>query len=199
MNYKIAKSMLILCIVYLVGFYILKFAFPELLIQTISSPTLIRLGEVLAKHTWFDHIVRTITTAIPIYLFACASAGRFKFTWYEFIYIIVGTIICRLCIIFFPSFYAHTSTAIMFLVAMLCKGKLIYSAITFAVHGYLSMFLTSIRGFETIILNINSVSGILISAEGYVWLILFAIIFNIKDNKNGRLSSPVCEQTHQQT
>lgn len=195
MNYKVARTMLVLCIVYLLGFYILKFIFPELLIQTISSTALVKLGKFLTEHAWVDYIVRTITTAIPIYLFTCASTGKFKFTWIETLYMVVGVVICRLVAIFAQPFYTHTSTATMFLVAMLCKGKLIYSAITFAVHGYLSMFLTSIRGFETVMFMMNTISGLLIGLEGYVWLILFAIIFNIKENKNG-LSSPVCEQTH---
>ena len=60
MNYKVAKTMLILCIVYLVGFYILKFAFPELLIQAITSPTLLRLGEFMNSWKGFELIFMTL-------------------------------------------------------------------------------------------------------------------------------------------
>ena len=184
MNYKIARTGLILCVIYLVVFYILKFIFPEILIQTITSPTILQLGKFLADYQWADYIFRTITSFVPIYLFACASSGRFKFSWLEMVYIISGTLLCRLCIIFLPELYTHTSTAIMFLVALLCKGKLTYSAITFTIHGYLSMFLFAIRGFETIAHNVNTINGFMIALEGYVWLVLLAIIFNIKERKS---------------
>lgn len=191
MNYKIARTMLVLCIVYLVAFYILKFFFPELLLQTITSPSIINLGKVMAKYKVIEFAFKTLSSFIVIYLFASASSGRFKFSWLEFFYIGCGTIICRLCIIFLPNFYTHTSTAVMFLVAMLCKGKLTYSAISFTLHGYLSMFLFSIKGFETVMLCINNISGFMLALEGYMWLILLAIIFNIKEKKNGRLVTTV--------
>lgn len=192
MNYKIAKTMLILCVVYLIGFYVLKFAFPDLLLQSITSPTMLQLGKFLSTHSWFDFIFRTITTFVPIYLFACASTGRFKFSWLEMAYIIIGTLVCRLVAIFAQQFYTHTSTAVMFLVAMLCKGKLTYATITFTIHGYLTMLLTSIRGFETIIFMLNTINGFMLALEAYMWEILLAIIFNIKEKKQNGLHSTVC-------
>lgn len=186
MNYKIARTMLVLCIVYLVAFYILKFFFPELLLQTITSPSIINLGKVMAKYKVIEFAFKTLSSFIVIYLFASASSGRFKFSWLEFLYIGCGTIICRTCAILLPNFYTHTSTAVMFLVAMLCKGKLTYSAISFTLHGYLSMFLFSIKGFENVVMYINNISGFMLALESYMWLILLAIIFNIKEkNKNG--------------
>lgn len=191
MNYKIARTMLVLCIVYLVAFYVLKFFFPELLLQTITSPSIINLGKVMAKYKVIEFAFKTLSSFIVIYLFASVSSGRFKFSWFEFLYIGCGTIITILCELFFIQFYTHTSTAVMFLVAMLCKGKLTYSAISFTLHGYLSMFLFSIKGFETVMLYINNISGFMLALEGYMWLILLAIIFNIKEKKNGRLVTTV--------
>lgn len=52
MNYKIAKTMLVLCVVYLIGFYILKFIFPELLLLSITSPIMIRLGDDCVYDIW---------------------------------------------------------------------------------------------------------------------------------------------------
>lgn len=197
MNYKVARTMLVLCIVYLVSFYILKFFFPELLLQTITNPSILRLGEFMDSHKVFEFIFKTLSSFIAIYLFACASSGRFKFNWLEFVYIFSGTALMIICELFFINFYTHTATAIMFLVAMLCKGKLKYSAISFAIHGYLSMFLFQIKGFETIILQINNISGFMLGLEVDFWLILLAIIFNIKERKeNGRMGSPISKQTN---
>lgn len=197
MNDKIAKTMLGLCIGYLSVFYVLKFFFPELLLQSITSPTIIRLGNVMSQYKFLEFVFKTLSTIIVIYLFTCASSGKFKFTKIEFVYILVGAIICRSCIILLPNLYTHTSTAIMFLVAMLCKGKLAYSAISFTLHGYLSIFLFEIRGFEAVMLKINNISGFMLAMESYFWLILLAILFNIKERKeNGRLGTPLPQQEH---
>ena len=194
MNYRIAKTMICLCVGYLLAFYVLKFFFPELLLQTITHPTLIRLGEVMSQYTALEFIFKTLSSLVVIYLFVCASTGRFKFSWKEVILILVGTAVCRVCALLLPTFYTHTSTATMFLVAMLCKGKLSYSAISFTLHGYLSMFLFSIKGFDNVIMYINSISGFMLALESYFWLILLAIIFYMKESKNYGLGTPLPQQ-----
>lgn len=194
MNYKVAKTMLILCIVYLVGFYILKFFFPELLLQTITSPILIKFGEFINSWIGYTYIFRSITTFITFYLFYCASSGSFKLNLLSFVVFIVLITINNLVLDFLPELYTHTSIVSMFVCAVISKGKLIYATIAFGIHGYLSQFLLSIRGFETIIIYINSLSGFVIGLEVQVWLILLAIIFNIKENKNyGDVGSTLCK------
>ena len=64
MNYKIARTMLTLCVVYLVGFYILKFIFPNLLVQAITSPTVLKFGEFLNKWVGFSHIINILGTTV---------------------------------------------------------------------------------------------------------------------------------------
>lgn len=183
MNYKIAKTMLVLCVVYLVGFYVLKFAFPDLLLQTITSPTVLKLGEFFDGNIVLYHILRLGTSYVTYYLFICASTGRFRLKWYEHLYIVGAISICKVVVEFFPELYTHTSISVMFLLALLCKGKLLYATVSFALHGYLSQFLLSIRGFETVLIYVNTVSGILLNFEAYVWLILLGIIFYFKEKK----------------
>ena len=193
MNYKVAKTMLILCIVYLVGFYILKFAFPELLLQVISSQALVNFGEALKVWSGFSHIIRILTSFITYYLFVCASTGKFKRTWLEMVYIVIGTAICKLFVEFLPELFTHTSISVMFILALLCKGKLLNATITFVIHGYLTQFLLSIRGFETVLMFMNDVSGFLINVEVDVWMILLALIFYFKEKReNGRMGTTIC-------
>lgn len=186
MNYKIAKTMLILCIVYLLSFYILKFAFPNILLQAITSPTILKLGEFINRFSWLGYIIRFFTSFLTFYLFCCASCGRFKFKWLELLFITIFVVITNLVCYFLPSLYTHTSIALMFLSAFCCKGKLSYSAISFTIHGYLSCFLTEIRGFETILVKVTELgvlSWIILSFEVYIWLSLLAIIFYFKESK----------------
>lgn len=194
MNYKVAKTMLVLCVVYLVGFYVLKFFFPEVLLQTITNPTIIRFGEVMNEYKILEYVFRLTSNYVVFYLFACASSGKFKFDLWQYLTLIGFVIIATIFIEFLPNLYTHTSIVLMFLSALICKGNLLYATISFTIHGYLSQFLGAIRGFETVMIYFNAISGFLIATEGYVWLLLLAIIFNIKENKkNGSMASTIYE------
>lgn len=194
MNYKIAKTMLVLCVVYLIGFYILKFIFPELLLQTITSPTVLQFGEFLKKSVFLEYLFSCISGIITYYLFACASSGKYKFNYKCYISFGLAEIISLLVMLFQPNLYTHTSISLMFLIAFICNGKLSYTVISFIIHGYLSQFLLSIRGFETVIIKfteIGALGGLILGFEMYVWLILLSIIFFLKENKNEHYCTPV--------
>ena len=200
MNYKIAKTMLVLCVVYLVGFYILKFIFPELLLQTITSPIVLRLNDFINIWIGFDYVFSFICSYLTYYLFACASSGKFKQRKFFFIFYAIITILTIVFAEVLPEFYTHTSICFMFLSAIVAKGKLTYATISFVLHGYLSQFLLSIRGFETIITQVGMIGAIscfILTLEAYVWLILLSIIFYIKERKNEQILSPVYQQTRQ--
>lgn len=195
MNDKIAKTMLGLCIGYLSVFYVLKFFFPDLLIQVIASPTLIRLGEFIGIWIGFDYIVRCLSSFIVYYLFACASSGKFKFKLWQVMTIVGFVIVLALVYDLLPQLYTHTSISLMLITALICNGKLLYTVVSFVIHGFLTQFLLAIRGFETIMLYFNPVSGLLINLEVDLWLVLLAIIFYLKEKEtNGNVCTPLCEQ-----
>ena len=185
MNKKIAKTLLILCISYMVGYYILKFIFPEQLLLVVTDANIIRLGKFVQSNIIIENIFRILTSFITYYLFSCACTGRFKFKWYEFLIILAFAIISRLCAIYLTNLYTHTAISIMLLLPTILKGKLLYTSISFILHGYLTQFLLEIRGFETIITQYNLVSGIVLMIEGFVWLIILTILFNLKEKKDG--------------
>lgn len=194
MNYKIAKTGLILCIVYLVGFYVLKFSFPHILVQTITSPTMIKLGDFINSWRGFQEIVETLSLFLTFYLFSCASCGRFKLRLYELLSLLVLTVFANTIYYLLPELYTHTTISCMLAIAVIRKGNLFYTACSFVVHGYLTQFLLEIKGFETIMVYFTPISGILINLEVDVWLILLTIIFYIKENKKkGKICTSVCE------
>lgn len=193
MNLKVARTMLILCIVYIAGFYILKFAFPEQLLLTITDPGILKFGEFLQSHAAILYIYQILSTFLTFYLFTSASKATFKMKWYELLYILGASVICKLVAQFIPDYYVHISTTCMFALAVLCKGKLLYATISFGIHGILSQLLFVIRGFETVITLINVASALVLSIECWVWMILLALIFYLKENKNG-LRSTISQQ-----
>ena len=184
MNYKVAKTMLVLCVVYLIGFYVLKFAFPELLLQTITSPTVLRLGEMMSRFVLLEFVLMFISNFLTFFLFSCASSGNFKFNWKQYVVILSATVINIIFVTFVPTLYTHTSISLIFICALACKGKLNYTTISFVLHGYLSQLLFTIRGMETVMVYLTPISGLLLGLEGFVWLSLLALIFYFKEKKN---------------
>ena len=194
MNKKIAKTLLTLCILYIVAFYIMKFIFPDFLLLQITDVNVINFGKFVESWTGYTHIYYVLSTFLTFYLFVCASRGKFKINWKEFLLILIATVINRLITELYPDLMVHTSTSLMFLLALFCKGKKEYFIPAFVIHGYLSQFLFSIRGFETIINQINIASGFVLSVECYVWLLFLSLLFYIKENENGRYSPTIPKQ-----
>lgn len=184
MNIKIAKTLLILNIVYIVAFYIIKFAFPDFLLLQITDPNVLKLGSFIESNAVVLEIYYCLSTFVTFYLFVCASRGSFKINWKHLIYLVVAVAINELISIYLPTLAVHTSTSLMLLLALLCKGKMYYAVPAFITYGYLSQFLFSIRGFETIISNINVASSFILGLECWVWLFLFSLLFYLKEKKN---------------
>lgn len=194
MNIKIAKTLLILNIVYIVAFYIIKFIFPEFLLLQITDPNILKLGMFIESGIIWTILYYFLSSFLIFYLFVCASRGKFKITILELVYIIIATIISILVTRFLPELMVHTSTSLILLLMLLCKGKIGYGVPTFVVHGYLSQFLTSIRGFGTIIYSTNIASYLVLSLECYVWLFLFSLLFYLKENKKYGICSTTIHQ-----
>lgn len=183
MNLKIAKTLLVLSILYIVGFYVIKFIFPDFLLLQITDPNILNFGRFVESNIIYTEIYYCLSTFLTFYLFICASRGSFKLKWKDLICLVVAVAINELVGIFIPSLLVQTSTSLMFLLSLLCKGKFSYTTISFVIHGYLSQFLFSIRGFETIMPYINIASGFVLSLEGFAWLIMLALLFYLKENK----------------
>lgn len=187
----IARTLLVLCIVYMVGFYILKFIFPEHLLLAIADDNVLRVGKFIESSTTTLHLYQVLSSFLTFYLFVCASKGSFKLRKRDFWYILIAVVVCKAINMFLPELYVHSSTSAIFLLSLFCKGKLGYTTITFVTHGFLSQFLTQIRGFGSIVYKINIASGLVLSFECFIWLILFGLLFYLMEKKNGRNSTTI--------
>lgn len=194
MNIKIARTMLVLCGLYIVGFYILKFVFPDKLLLIVVDPNILQIGALIDGNPIYLHICNIITTFITFYLFVCASRGSFKLNWKDLILLIAGVAINKCVAEFLPELYTHTSISIMLLLAMFCNGKKEYFVPAFVIYGFAEQFLLSIRGFETIIVKMNSASAIVLMLECWVWLVMFALLFYLMEKRNGTVGSPLSRE-----
>ena len=194
MNIKIAKTLLVLSIIYMIGFYIIKFIFPEYLILAITDPNILNFGKFVESSVIYLNIYYFLSTFLTFYLFVCASKASFKMKWYELVTIVVCVIVNNVVTDYLPDLMVHTSTSLMLLCAWVCKGKLKYTAPTFIIHGYLSQFLFTIRGFNEVIFKINIASGFVMSLECFMWLALCGLLFYLLEKRNGKNSTTIYEQ-----
>ena len=199
MNIKIARTMLVLCGLYIVGFYVLKFAFPEKLLLAITDPNILRFGEFIESNQIFTYIYYALSTGLTFYLFMCASKGSFKMKKYAVVSMLGAVAIYFVVSYFKPEFEVHTVTSLMFVLAWINGGKLKYAVPTFVVHGFLSQLLFAIRGFDTIIYKINIASGLVLSLECYVWLLLFGLLFYLTERQNVKNSTTILGKRDQST
>lgn len=88
MNIKIAKTLLTLSIIYIVGFYVIKFIFPDFLLLQITDQNILSLGRFIESNEIFLRIYYCLSTFLTFYLFVCASRGNFKLNWKELIYLV---------------------------------------------------------------------------------------------------------------
>ena len=180
----IARTLLVLCIVYMIGFYVLKYIFPEYLLLAITDENVLKVGTFIESNEAYIVIHQLLLSFVTFFLFVCASKGSFKLRTRDFWYIIIAVVLCKVISIYFVELYVHVSTSCMFLLAWLCKGKLGYTTITFTTHGLLSQFLTQIRGFGSIVYKLNTASAIVLTLECWIWLILFGIVFYLMERRN---------------
>ena len=176
------------------GFLHFEVCISRTIITNNNRPNSLKFGEFLQSWIGYLHTAQMLSSILTYYLFICACRGSFKLKWYEFLYILGATVICKLVNTYIPEFYVHTSTCCMLFLGYLCKGKLLYVVTSFTIHGYLSQLLFKIRGFETVITQINYASALVLSIEGWVWLVLLGLVFYLKEKKNGRMVTTISQQ-----
>lgn len=180
MNKKIAKTLITLICVYLVAFYIIKIFFPQLILDQVVSDNVLIFGNFIQERAWLNYLIAFATTLFTYYLFACASSGMFKKNWKQIIFLIIFSIVDFAAVEFLPNFAQHISTSLMLIYTLICNGKMFNTIITFVIHGACSQLLFMIKGFETVIMRLNVASALMLSVEGFAWLLLLSILFNLK-------------------
>ena len=183
MNKKLSFSLLALCSTYLIAFYIIKFAFPEWLLLQVTHPAIVRVGQFFQSSIWLMKSFQIFTTFLTFYLFVSASRGKFGLKWFEALYILIAATINQTVTDYLTAYAVHTSISLMLILALLCKGKLLYAAPSFVVYGFASQLMLTIRGFETILQTFNIATGLVLGLDAWVWLFVFALIFNIKEKE----------------
>ncbi len=181
MNKKVFVSMLSLCIVFLVGLYVLKIFFPQEFMMSIQNEHIIKIGTYIDNHKWLYYICCGITAYATYYLYCCACSGRIKLKWFELLEILGVVVAIRLISFYDDNIATGIETCSFWFLPLLLKGKMKNTAITFTIHGMSQVMSLSIRSLSMYLQSANFITIIFMTFECYLWLALNCIIFNYKE------------------
>ena len=201
MNKRVFVSMVVLVVAFLLGMYILKFFFPEQFLFAIENDTIIEIGNYIDSHAWAYYIVGIATSFVTYWLYLCAVCGKRKLSIKE-----TAVVLAVIGISIGMSFIDEAAVSVVSYISLIALpvlfgGRNIKAlAIVFCVHTLAQYLSLQIRDLPLFMEQTNTFIFLLMTAECYLWLILFYIIYNYKSEvkANGlEMPSPVREQKEQ--
>ena len=183
MNKKVLKTMIALVCVFLVGIYFLKIFMPEQFILIIENKQLSTIGNFISARLWLDEICAFITSFITYVLYLCAVTRKWKPTLKELISIVITIVITRVVYSFDVVLSSNLSTVAMLILPTLSKATLKDTTIVFTFHYIAQTLSTTIRSLPTLLVNINFITFLFLGIEGYFWLLLFYLHYNLKEEQ----------------
>lgn len=183
MNKNVIKTMIILCICYLVAWYFLKLFIPEKFVLCVDNPKLIALGNKIDSNPDLRTVLGIITSFITYFIFLCAVSRRkvLPIEWSLITLIIV--IISFGIAVAYPNYLAYYSIFAMILLATNLGANLKDTATVLIIHSISQLLSLSIRNVPNIWLDYNWICRFILGIESYFWLFLFYLYFNYNNKK----------------
>ena len=184
MNKKVFISMLVLTISFLVSFYVLKIFFPQEFVMSIQNERLIQIGNFIDNNLWCEIIVSSLTSFIIYWFYLCLVSRKLYLRLKEIIMVLITIVIIQIADIYAPQFINYITVTSMLVLPCFTNAKLRDVAIVYSIHGLAQMLSLGIRNLTMYLFGINSIICIILTAECYLWLILFYVIYNYKKKEN---------------
>lgn len=183
MNRKVFITVLILSIIYLAAFNVLKYVFPETFILCLTGTEFMTAGQFIDSSPILYWACSYICSCVSLYIYSCCCAGKKYLNLYETLCVLLASALTHVSTLYFGMFSTHTTICVMLFLALVCKGKLLNTVITFAIHGYLQLSILLVRGYEVILPVMNSAINLVFILETWFWLLTIYCIFNLKEKK----------------
>lgn len=178
MNKKVFVSMLILTISFLASLYVLKIFYPQELVIMIENEQLIRIGNFIDSHKWAYYLTSTLTAFITYWLYLCACCNKKYLKFWECLLVLAVIGVSFVINEYSPNIAMYYAFTIMIILPAILKGKLFNTAIIYTIHIFAQYLSLSIRSLPLLFATFNSLIGIFMTIECYLWLVLFYMIFN---------------------
>lgn len=176
--------MLVLVVAFLGAMYVGKILFPQDFVMLIENERLVAIGRFIDNHPLIYYICCIATSFITYWLYCCAVSHRKFLNWKECLLIAICLVVNRLISFVDESIATHISIALFFILPTITKGNLKDCAIVYSVHGLSQALALSIREFPMYFTNdLTFVSGLLMTLDCYLWLVLFYMLNNYEKEK----------------
>ena len=181
MNKRVFVVSLVLVVVFLCAMYVGKIFFPEDFVLLVENERLLKIGRFIDSHPLVYYICCFATSFITYYLYCCAVSNRTRLNWKECLIVLASVIASRLVSFIDMNLATHISITLFFVLPCVTKGDIKKCAVVYTIHGLSQMLSLSIRDLPLYFTNEQTfLSGILMTLECYLWLVLFYLIYNYK-------------------
>lgn len=175
---------IILASALILGIYILKIFFPNLVIETAQVDSITRIGHYIDTHKWAWYLVSGILLFFIYWFYTCACCRKkslkIKGIIVIMIVIVIGTLIKR----FLPNQYTSFNISTMIILPCIFSGDLKATTICFTTTNFLQTITLEIRNLALQISDFNFATLIILMIDYYIMIFLLYCVFNYKKEVN---------------
>lgn len=182
MNKKVLRTMLALCVVFIGALYVLKIFFPRQFIINIELKPLITIGNYIDTHTWAEYSFGILTSFITYWLYLCAVCRRWYLNLIQSLIVLLTIGISIGSTFIDLNVYTAISCSSFVLLPMLFKANLKEVGVVYTTHLFSQGCSLTIRNLPIYMTSINTLLITIAGIENYLWLVLFYLYYNYKED-----------------
>lgn len=191
MNKKVYKTILFLVIGFLCAFYIMKIFFPSQFIMVVEAEGFVKAGQFIDSHKWLSIIFGLCVSILGDYLYFGAVCRQRRLKWslwviillYEIAFVLYYNLASPEIIMEYSNVVVVLNTCYMIFVPALYTKELKPLAITYTITSVAQLLTLSIRNLGMLMVEVNSITNLLVCFESYLWLVALFMLFTHRKNK----------------
>ena len=182
---------LIICCVILIGFYILKIFFPQIIIGVAETPAIVKFGQYVDSHKWAYYIFVTIVSYIGgfFYYTSCCRRKRLGLINTSLLLGFIG--ISYLLQVYEPILYTPFNYVMFIILPFLMllvnknvsKETFTSTVICFTVDIMAQALSLCVRNIVMMSTQVNSATLTILLIDTWIWRIILYCYFNAKNKK----------------
>lgn len=194
MNKRVLRTMIMLCWVFLALYAILKLV-PQLaskFVIVVNNEKIVKVGQFIDSRVWLQQMVHFVFALLTYHLYLCACCKVWHLSLKQYIISLAFILPNQVLTFFYPQIGSNIAFVIMFCLPCAFKADYKTVAIIFATHILGQLGISFIRSAELYMMNMNTISQIIMCIDQYVWLLLYYLYSNLyKENIMGTISPPL--------
>ena len=160
--------------------YILKFFFPEFVIEVAQIDSIVDIGHYIDTHKWAWYLASVIISFVSSYFYCCACCGKYKLTIKETIIAFSSCIALLIIKELLPNQYTVLNLINMVLLPLIFNGSFKYTVICFSSLNLLQTITLEIRNLMTMVADYNFATLTILTIDYYILAVLLYLTFNYK-------------------